>query len=143
PEFAKKTLGSDFRVTSVLGNPKVRNDLPGIAALESADVMVVSVRRRALPKAQLDLVRRFVAAGKPVIGLRTASHAFALLPNNPLPEGHEVWATFDPDVLGGHYVGHHTAGPKTVIRTATGSESHPILRGVDATKLFGSGSLYR
>ena len=39
--------------------------------------MVVSARRRVLPKGQLDALRKFVAEGKPVVGIRTASHAFA------------------------------------------------------------------
>ena len=43
-------------------------------------------RRRPLPADQLALLKAHVAAGKPVLGIRTASHAFHLR-NKPAPEG--------------------------------------------------------
>ncbi|MFN0054964.1 MAG: ThuA domain-containing protein [Planctomycetales bacterium] len=143
PEFAARHLGKEFRTTFVFGSETERFNIPGLDVLEQADVMVVSVRRRPLPAAQLDLVRRFVASGKPVVGIRTASHAFAPRVGMPLEAGLSEWPTFDPDVLGGHYVGHREEGPQTQLAVATGGAGHPIFEGVDLAQLVGYGSLYQ
>jgi nicotinamidase-related amidase/type 1 glutamine amidotransferase len=143
PEFAAKHLGKEFRTTFAFGSEVERNDIPGLETLAEADVLVVSARRRALPKGQLDLVRKFIAAGKPVLGIRTASHAFSLRGDTPLPEGHDVWPTFDPEILGGHYTGHHGVGSKVAITLAPSAAAHPILEGVDIGQLVGHGSLYK
>jgi nicotinamidase-related amidase len=78
PPFALAHLGKDFRVSYVFANDADRADLPGVDVVADADVLLVSVRRRPLHAAQLELFRKHVAAGKPVVGLRTASHAFSL-----------------------------------------------------------------
>lgn len=143
PEFAAKHLGKDFRSTFIFGSETERSEIPGLEILNDADVIVVSVRRRPLIPAQLDAIRKFVAAGKPVVGLRTASHAFAPRSGMPLPEGLAQWPTFDPEVLGGHYVGHRGVGPKTTITLGPSAANHPILEGVDVSQLFGFGSLYQ
>lgn len=143
PAFASANLTNDYRVSYVLGDPDDRNHLLGMDALGDADAMVVSVRRRALPKAQLDAIRAFVASGKPVIAIRTASHAFASRPNQSVPEGLTTWDRFDPEVLGGHYAGHHGESKSVSVSPAPGAESHPILRGVDPSKIVGHGSLYK
>ena len=143
PEFAAKHVGKEFRTHFVFGSERSLNDLPGIEALGQADVLFVSVRRRVLPKEQLDVVRKFVESGKPVVGIRTASHAFSLRADTPAPEGTVAWPTFDPDVLGGHYTGHHGEGAEVAIRAADGSESSPLLAGVDVAQLAGHGSLYK
>jgi nicotinamidase-related amidase/type 1 glutamine amidotransferase len=143
PEFAAKHLGKEFRTSFVFGSEKERNDLPGLSVLKEADLLVVSARRRALPAEQLGLIREFIAAGKPVVGIRTASHAFSLRKDAPIPEGNDVWPTFDPEILGGHYTGHHGAGPKVAITAAATAAGHPILEGVDLAHLVGNGSLYK
>ena len=143
PVFASANLAKSDHVEFVFGSEADRNDLPGLNALNDADVAVISVRRRLLPRAELDLIREFVARGKGVVGIRTASHAFAPRPKDQIPEGHDAWATFDPDVLGGHYTNHHGVGPKVAIHAAPGASDHPILRGIDPSKLIGNGSLYK
>jgi type 1 glutamine amidotransferase len=143
PPFALPNLGPDFKLSYIYSDEKGRNTLPGIEALNDADVAIISVRRRLLPREQLDVVRKFIAAGKPIIGIRTASHAFAPRPNEKVPEGHDAWLTFDPDVLGGHYTGHHGVGPRVTIAVASGAEQHAILKGIDVAKLLGNGSLYK
>jgi type 1 glutamine amidotransferase/nicotinamidase-related amidase len=142
PEFALKYLGKTCKVSQVFGNPKNRNDLPGLEVLKDADVLLVSVRRRVLPKAQMDLIRQFVASGKPVVAIRTACHAFSLRGKKP-PEGYLAWEEFDHEVLGGNYTNHHGNGPKVSIKVAEGAAGHPILAGVDVAKLQGHGSLYK
>jgi type 1 glutamine amidotransferase len=144
PVFASAQLGRDYHVSYVLGSAQDRNDLPGIGILAVADAAVVSVRRRVLPDSELAAVRSFVAGGKPIVGIRTASHAFAASGNKPAPEGHTSWVTFDPEVLGGNYHGHHNAGAKVAVAEASpAAASHPIMAGVDVSKLVGQGSLYK
>jgi nicotinamidase-related amidase/type 1 glutamine amidotransferase len=143
PAFAARHLGKEFRTAFIFGSESDRNDLPGLDALDDADLLFVSVRRRVLPRAQLDRIRAFVAAGKPVVGIRTASHAFSLRAGMPVPENLEAWSTFDPDVLGGHYTGHHGPSPAVTVTFADGAAEHPILAGVDLAQLSGRGTLYQ
>ncbi len=142
PEFALKNLGKYFRVSTVYGSETDAHELPGIEVLNEADLALISVRRRALPTKQMDIIRQFVDNGKPLIGIRTASHAFSLRGSKP-PTGCATWESFDPDVLGGHYVNHHGDGPKVEIKAAEGAAEHPILAGVNLAELHGNGSLYK
>jgi len=114
--------------------------------LETADLLVLSVRRRTLPAEQLARIRAYVAAGKPVVGIRTASHAFSLRDGQP-PTGHVAWPEFDADVLGGHYTGHYASpaadGPGTFVRSDAAAAGHPILNGVEQGEVRVTSSLYR
>lgn len=143
PVFAATQLGRDYHVSYVLGSTQERNDLPGLGILATADAAVVSVRRRVLPDDQLALIRAFVASGKSLIGIRTASHAFAASGNKSAPAGHTSWGAFDAEVLGGNYHGHHKAGAKVAVSTTPSETSHPLLQGVDVATLVGHGSLYK
>ena len=146
PVFARQQLEPHgFQVRFVLADPSDKNTFPGLAqAVARADLVLISIRRRTPPKEQLDAIRAHLAAGKPLVGIRTASHAFALRDGSvPLPSGAATWPAFDPEVLGGHYIGHHGGGPKVTTAAAPGAEKHPILRGLDLRQLAGNGSLYR
>lgn len=143
PAFAKDNVGwRGLRVTVIQQDPENKNRFPGLVeALRDADVLLVSLRRRALSKEQLDAVRSHLDAGKPLIGIRTASHSFA--PRGEDAKKGEAWETFDPEVLGGNYVGHHGNGPKTHVRSAPDAAEAALLTGVDVGRLTGNGSLYR
>ena len=146
PDFAKRELEpKGYRVTIVQQDAKDKNNFPGLVdALRSADLLFVSVRRRTPPVEQLNAVRAHVDAGKPLVGIRTACHAFALRPADP-PAGptQGVWQAFDPEVLGGHYTNHHPKGPRTIVSVAAGAQGHQIVKGLAISALFGSGSLYK
>ena len=141
PEFALKHLGKHFRISQVFANEEDRNDLPGIDVLDDADLLLLSVRRRVLPQSQMAAVRRYVEAGKPLIGIRTANHAFSLRGTTP-PPGLLAWETFDADVIGGHYTNHYGDGPQISVGPAASAAAHPLLAGVDVSALLGNGSLY-
>ena len=146
PAFARKELEPrGFQVQVVHADLADKNNFPGLAqAVARSDLVLISVRRRTPPNEQLDAIRAHLAAGKPLVGIRTASHAFAARDQNvPLANGAATWPEFDPEVLGGHYTGHHGVGPKVATAVAPGAEKHPILRGVDLTRLLSNGSLYR
>lgn len=138
-DVVQDRLGVDTKI--LLGDPKNLNVIPGLAeALARADLLLVSIRRRGLPEKDLEAVRQFLAAGKPVVGIRTASHAFDI--KGKLAEGQAVWPKFDPEVLGGNYSGHHPAGPKTTVKAVAEAEKHPILSGIQ-TPFTAHGSLYK
>lgn len=129
PEFAAKFLENDFRVAFVSGpTPQGENTFDRVDEIADADVLLVSVRRRTPPKSQLDAIRRHVAAGKPVVGIRTASHAFALGKNQKLSEDGAEWREWDADVIGGNYANHHGKGPPTSVTAA--KPGHSLLRGI-------------
>jgi type 1 glutamine amidotransferase len=132
PEIAKAEI-EPRGVTSLfaIADAKTPDEFPGLDALPTADLLVVSVRRQAPRKEQLALVRAHLAAGKPLIGIRTASHAFGAKPKD---DQHEGWMTFDQDVLGGSYKGHYGNVP-AVISVAPNAASHAILVGVDPAQL--------
>ena len=127
------------------------NVFPGAALIDEADLLVVSVRRRALAKDDLDRVRRHLAAGKPLIALRTACHAFD--PKGELPEGSDAWRTFDVDVLGARYDNHLKNGPKsddpnaadtaTIVDPLRREAAHAVMAGIPPQPFPSGGTLYR
>lgn len=146
PEFAKRELEPrGYRVTVVQQDPNDKNNFPGLVdALRSADLLFLSVRRRTPPSDQLSAVRAHLSTGKPLVGIRTACHAFALRPADPPATAmHETWQEFDPEVLGGHYTNHYPEGPRTRVTTAVGAQTHPILKDISIDTLTGTGSLYK
>jgi type 1 glutamine amidotransferase len=120
-------------------NPKMTNNIPGIEALKTADLMVIATRFRDLPDGQMKHVDDYLASGKPVIGLRTATHAF----NIPKGKTYEKYSYnykgdaykdgFGRQVLGETWVNHHGAHGKESTRgvIAEGAKDHPVVRGVD------------
>ena len=132
PEFARQHLEKDFRVVIVGGSAAAgATAFDSLNELNDADVLLVSVRRRTPPKAQLEAIRRYVSSGRPVIGIRTASHAFALSKNQKLAAGQAEWPEFDHQVIGGNYANHHGKGAATVVTPVSDSATkHSILRGV-------------
>lgn len=147
PRFAMEHLQDLFRITCVYGedtdNPRGnRHRIPNLEALEHADLAILSIRRRTLESEQLDQVRRYIARGKPLIALRTTSHAFCLRDAEPA-EGREAWPEFDREVLGGFYQNHHGNERKTFVRIVAAARQHPVLRGLPAEEFRVFGSLYR
>ena len=149
PAFAKTELEPNgFRVSIIQADSQDKNNFPGLVeALRDADLLFISLRRRTPRKEQLQAVRAHLEAGKPLVGIRTACHAFAPAPKDAekVASNPELaaWAAFDPEVLGGHYTGHHGNGSKAAISVAPGASGHPILQGVDVSGLIGNGSLYK
>jgi len=143
PAFFESELEPEgFTATFITAPPKGegRNEFPGLEnALAGADLCVLSVRRRAPEESQLDAFRAYLEAGNPLVAIRTSNHAFHLRGAEP-PDGHALWESFDPEVLGGNYHGHYGREP-AAITLAEGAEDHPVLAGVDA--LPPTSTLYR
>jgi len=104
------------RITSSWGKD-AGSDLPDIAELADADLMLVFARRMTLPESQLRYILQHVELEKPVIGIRTASHAF------------QDYLELDEEVFGGDYDGHGD-DEQVEVRTAKEMEEHPLLNGV-------------
>jgi rhodanese-related sulfurtransferase/type 1 glutamine amidotransferase len=103
--------------------------IPGIEALKNADLAVVFIRRMTLPEEQLGYFKSHVESGKPLIGIRTSSHAF------------ENWKSFDADVLGGNYHNHHGNKLETSVSIKDSQATHSILSGL--APFVSDGSLYK
>ena len=128
PAFASEELTKRFGWKPRILQSDSKTDIPGLEAIDTADLLVLYMRRRELGEDQLDRFRRYFESGKPVVALRTSSHAF------------QNWPEFDDTVLGCNYTGHHGNGPKAQISPATSASSHPVLRGV--SPFTSAGSLY-
>jgi type 1 glutamine amidotransferase len=148
PAFADRYLERDFKVTFVFGDKKDPSNLVGIEALKGADVALFSVRRRTPPKAQLDVIRKFVADGKGLVAIRTSSHGFSRFKGKGLAPGRAEWPEFDRDVLGGNYTGHYGTGKpgksRTLVRAVPAAAGLPLLHGVPKGEEFAVASwLYK
>jgi type 1 glutamine amidotransferase len=145
--FAEKELAEAFgwNCTYLWGDGQ--DSIPGLAVLDDADMLFVSVRRQALPKADLARIQSYCASGRPVVGIRTASHAFALRGDNQPPEGHATWPEFDADILGGHYTGHtdnkDPAKPRTYVWALDSAKGNPLLQGVRPDRFETTSWLYK
>jgi type 1 glutamine amidotransferase/nicotinamidase-related amidase len=144
PEFAhelktKYGLYCEVLQGSINKKGPGRNYIAGMEALTNADLAVLFARRRALRPEQMKYFRNYLESGKPLIGLRTASHAFDTRGNAPV--GYAEWKKLDLEVLGGNYHGHHGSGPKCAVTIAAGAEGHSILDGVQLP-FTSNGSLY-
>lgn len=132
-----------------LVQPNVKDNIPGLEALKSADLLVLFVRMRNLPDEQMKHVVEYVESGKPVVGFRTATHAFELSSKTyakyhwtSKEKGYEQG--FGKQVLGETWVNHHGAHKKEGTRglVAEGQEKHPVLKGIEAGSIFGTTDVY-
>lgn len=132
-------------------DPNYNSNIPGLAQLAEADLMIIATRWRNLPAEQLKPIDAYLKAGKPVIGLRTATHA--IKPVDPewqhYADGYkgpkEDWeGGFGRVVLGEMWVAHHGAHGKESTRglIAPGAEEHAITRGVENGDIWGDTDVY-
>ncbi len=146
PAFAKRELDwRGYQVSYVMASPTDGDpNFTNFEAIRDAELVVVSVRRRTPPKAMMDLLRAHVAAGKPIVGIRTASHAFDA---NPTNSEFASWPQFDVEVLGGHYEGHYNnkppAAPHSMVEVVRANASHLVLTGVKPTPFQVTSHLYK
>ncbi|HWI58866.1 MAG TPA: hypothetical protein VNZ22_16690, partial [Bacillota bacterium] len=116
-------------------DPLTLTNIPGMAALDSADLCVMGLRFRELPDAQMKHLVDYLNAGKPIIGLRTSTHAFAYERNKQSPYAKYDWRSkewpggFGQQVLGETWVNHHGDHGKQSTRGVLNEafKTHPIL----------------
>jgi len=129
-----------FTINPATGSidPDCQTNLPGIEALDTADLCVMQLRFRELPDAQMKHFVDYVNSGKPIIALRTSTHAFAYSRNKDSPYARYDWASrdwpggFGEQVLGETWISHHGEHGKESTRGVLNQslKGHPILRGV-------------
>lgn len=129
-------------------NPKVSN-IPGLEALKTADLMIIATRFRNLPETQMQHLADYIEAGKPIIGMRTATHAFlgmtgkfAKYNNGAGEKGYE--GGFGRQVLGekwiSHHGGHGSESTRGILNQA--EAKHPILSGLKNGDIWGPTDVY-
>src|SRR5881227_1828091 len=93
-------------------NPNVSN-IPGLEALDSADLMVIFTRFRDLPDEQMKHIIDYLAAGKPIVAIRTATHAFNIPAGKTYAKysynysGKDFEQGFGRQILGETWINHH------------------------------------
>jgi hypothetical protein len=118
-------------------DPNTQDNEPGVEALDSADLCITSLRFRHWPDEQLKHFADYIAAGKPVIGLRTSTHAFSNI------KGQYAWLNnYGKDVLGERWVSHWGSHKKEATKgiIEPSAKNDPLLRGV--TYIFGTTDVY-
>lgn len=114
-----------------------QNNIPGLEALEDADLMIIFTRFRDLPDEQMKYIVDYTESGRPIIGLRTATHAFQIPREKTYARygsGSRVWdGGFGRQVLGEDWINHHGRHGRESTRgvIAEGMGEHPIVRGCE------------
>ncbi|MHC5063581.1 MAG: ThuA domain-containing protein [Planctomycetota bacterium] len=118
-------------------DPNNQNNIPGLELLEDADLMIIMTRFRNLPDAQMQHIVEYCQSGKPIIGMRTATHAFRM----PADATYSRWGSGNKDwdggfgrqILGEDWVNHHGqhGGQSTRGIIAESASDHPIVRGCE------------
>ena len=137
---------------SGLVDPNNRTNIPGLEVLNEADLMIIGTRFRALPDNQMVHIDSYLKTGKPVIGMRTATHAFNFgggktyshYSNGYNGPKKEWKGGFGKLVLGDFWLNHHGGhkSESTVGMIAPGAEKHPITRGIKDGDVWGPSDVY-
>ena len=121
-------------------DPNNQTNIPGMELLQKADLLIMCMRFRELPDDQMKYFDEYLQSGKPIVALRTSTHAFLYSRNLQSPYAKygtkstiKNWESgFGKRVLGETWVSHHgehgSEGTRGLINGLF--ESHSILKGV-------------
>ena len=131
-------------------DPNNRANIPGTAALKTADLMIINTRFRDLHDQQMKHIVDYVETGKPVMGMRTATHAFNIKKGKTYEKygngynGKDYRGGFGRQVLGEKWINHHGHHGRESTRglIAKGAENHPIVRGIADGDIWGPTDVY-
>ncbi|MET2984865.1 ThuA domain-containing protein [Aureibaculum conchae] len=135
-------------------NANYGKNIPGLEALALADLMVIFTRFRALPDGQMKHIDDYLKSGKPVVGMRTSTHAFKFNQDSISNYSHygnyysgdkTEWKDgFGRFILGEKWINHHGKhkhqSTKGII--ADGAEDHVITNGINDGDVWGSTDVY-
>ena len=158
PQLAKILARHGFSCTVLFAidpktgeiSPNEQKNIPGLEALRKADLMVIATRFRNLPDEQMKEIDDYLKAGRPVIGMRTATHAFNIPADRAyghysfdskaekMPQG------FGRHVLGETWISHHGHHKFESTRglVAPAAKTDPILRGIKDGDIWGPSDVY-
>ena len=131
-------------------DPNYSSNIPGLEALKSADLMVIFTRFRALPDEQMQHIDDYLRSGGPVLGMRTATHAFNFksdsnwmhYSNGYRGEKTEWHDGFGRVVLGEKWISHHGRHKSQSTRGFFTGVDHPILNGIKDGEIWGPSDVY-
>jgi type 1 glutamine amidotransferase len=131
-------------------SPSIVDNIPGLESLRTADLMVIATRFRNLPDEQMREIDAYLRAGRPVVGMRTATHAFNIPAGRAFHnyawnhQGEVMPQGFGRQVLGETWISHHGRHGKESTRGLVAPEAtdHPILRGINDGDIWGPTDVY-
>jgi hypothetical protein len=135
-------------------NANYLKNIPGLENLNTADMMVIFTRFRALPNDQMQYIDNYLKTGKPVMGIRTSTHAFNFGKDSLTSFMHYTngykgdkteWADgFGRFILGEKWISHHGHHKHQSTRglIAPGAEDHPITNGIEDGDVWGATDVY-
>jgi hypothetical protein len=120
-------------------DPNNQHGVFGWEHLNGADLMIIGTRFRKPNSKDAQHITNFLNAGKPIVGIRTSTHAF----NGGEKFGGKIsYGQFGPLIMGEGWVSHHgkhkVEGARGMIETK--NAAHPILKSV--TDVFGPSDVY-
>ena len=129
-------------------DPSTQDNIPGLEALKTADLMILFLRFRDLPDDQMKAIIGYTNSGKPIMGLRTSTHAFnfRVHQNGPYAQwGFRSGPTkggYGREVFGETWINHYGAHQKESTRgvVAPGMEDSPIVKGCE--DIWGPSDVY-
>ncbi len=129
-------------------DPNKNDNIPGLEALKNADLMILFTRFRNLPDEQMKYIAEYVDSGRPILGMRTATHAFNLKSKTFAKYSWgctKEWpGGFGKQILGETWVNHWGQHGKQSTRgiLAKDQQSNPILRGIKDGDVWGPTDVY-
>lgn len=125
-------------------DPNQKRNIPGLEALQNADLLVLFIRWRDLPDEQMKHLVDYIQSGRPIIAIRTGTHPFEFHTSKTYEK--YSWNStvpgwdggFGRKVLGETWVAHHGQHGKQSTRAlfAPGAENSPILRGIKSGEIW-------
>lgn len=142
PPFAKQ-LEKEYglKATVILGKgERTGFKYPGLHKIKNADLLVVFSRRVALKPDQMNMIKEYLEAGKPLVGIRTANHAFSV--REEIKDGYIDWKEFVPEILGCENRGYGPVGPGTDVEVNVEQDDHAIIQGYKTREWHSDGNVY-
>ncbi len=129
-------------------NPQMVDNIPGLEALDDADLMVLFLRFRELPDEQMKHIIDYTNSGRPIMGFRTSTHAFAYRKRTDSPyakysfQDESFPGGYGRQVLGETWINHYGQHQRESTRglVAKGMGNHPIVRGIG--EIWGPSDVY-
>jgi type 1 glutamine amidotransferase len=126
-QILEKRYGLRTSVAYARPTPQDHGHIEGLEALDTADLMVMFTRYRALPDDELNRILKYTQSGKPMVGFRTSTHAFQYPAGSPHADLNDG---FGLEMWGQKWITHHGHTSTTMVSKAPGA-AHPILEGVE------------
>lgn len=137
----KREMGAEVEVLYSLDSngiidPNNLYDIPGLEALDSADLAVFFMRFRELPPKQVKHILDYAESGRPMVGFRTSTHAFLYKQDTMMAHLNNEWPT---QIFGQQWITHHghfADGNRPLTKVTLAGNESPILNGVDSFSAY-------